>query len=46
LPAFNPQRSFNYLVKPQKFDKVCRPKVKAKLGKKFAALESLLTLFV
>jgi hypothetical protein len=44
--AFNPQRSFKYLVNPQKFDKVCRPKVKAKLGKKFAALESLLTLFV
>lgn len=42
---FDKARKFATLVSQQKFDAVCRRKLKPKLGKKFSALESLLKVF-
>jgi hypothetical protein len=42
---FNQRRDFNHLVGRQKFDALCRKKLKAKLGSRFGALEVLLKAF-
>ena len=43
--SFNEDRNYKQVVGRQKFDAVCRRKLKAKLGEKLGALEALLKTF-